>query len=151
MLWDYDPHPQMFAGISYTLSRSGRPAIFTRDPDANALEFTQVDWSPTQSFISYCNSTYIAIIMVYSMILWIFVWHLCSCINQVQILMKCDLVINDLHQLLTFSVEFLAFYKIQYLIFLIFRVNINFIIYCKNINNIIHIKTETKSMQSIIR
>ncbi|KAL6974564.1 hypothetical protein U1Q18_028749 [Sarracenia purpurea var. burkii] len=31
------------AGISYTLSRSGRPAIFTRDPDANALEFTQVD------------------------------------------------------------------------------------------------------------
>lgn len=31
------------AGIAYTLSRSGRPAIFTRDPDANALEFTQVD------------------------------------------------------------------------------------------------------------
>ncbi|KAK3016822.1 hypothetical protein RJ639_006361 [Escallonia herrerae] len=31
------------AGIPYTLSRSGRPAIFTRDPDANALEFTQVD------------------------------------------------------------------------------------------------------------
>ncbi|CAL9102049.1 unnamed protein product [Musa textilis] len=31
------------AGISYTLSRSGRPAIFTRDPDGNALEFTQVD------------------------------------------------------------------------------------------------------------
>jgi glyoxylase I family protein len=31
------------AGISYTLSRSGRPAIFTRDPDANALEFTQID------------------------------------------------------------------------------------------------------------
>ncbi|KAG8376179.1 hypothetical protein BUALT_Bualt09G0036300 [Buddleja alternifolia] len=30
-------------GIPYTLSRSGRPAIFTRDPDANALEFTQVD------------------------------------------------------------------------------------------------------------
>nr|TKR84753.1 uncharacterized protein D5086_0000254690 [Populus alba] len=29
--------------IPYTLSRSGRPAIFTRDPDANALEFTQVD------------------------------------------------------------------------------------------------------------
>ncbi|KAE8682909.1 Mitogen-activated protein kinase kinase 2 [Hibiscus syriacus] len=29
------------AGIPYTLSRSGRPAIFTRDPDANALEFTQ--------------------------------------------------------------------------------------------------------------
>ncbi|CAI9759067.1 unnamed protein product [Fraxinus pennsylvanica] len=29
-------------GIPYTLSRSGRPAIFTRDPDANALEFTQV-------------------------------------------------------------------------------------------------------------
>ncbi|KAK6248736.1 hypothetical protein QUC31_020301 [Theobroma cacao] len=31
------------AGIPYTLSRSGRPAIFTRDADANALEFTQVD------------------------------------------------------------------------------------------------------------
>ncbi|KAB1208309.1 hypothetical protein CJ030_MR7G023838 [Morella rubra] len=31
------------AGIPYTLSRYGRPAIFTRDPDANALEFTQVD------------------------------------------------------------------------------------------------------------
>ncbi|KAH7519235.1 glyoxylase I 4 [Ziziphus jujuba] len=31
------------AGISYTLSKSGRPAIFTRDPDGNALEFTQVD------------------------------------------------------------------------------------------------------------
>ncbi|KAM2313656.1 hypothetical protein ACFX1S_026791 [Malus domestica] len=30
------------AGITYTLSKSGRPAIFTRDPDANALEFTQV-------------------------------------------------------------------------------------------------------------
>lgn len=32
-----------YTGIPYTLSRSGRPAIFTRDPDANALEFTQVD------------------------------------------------------------------------------------------------------------
>ncbi|KAF3326892.1 hypothetical protein FCM35_KLT08522 [Carex littledalei] len=31
------------AGINYTLSRSGRPAIFARDPDGNALEFTQVD------------------------------------------------------------------------------------------------------------
>ncbi|KAI3910136.1 hypothetical protein MKW98_014521 [Papaver atlanticum] len=31
------------AGIPYTLSKSGRPAIFARDPDANALEFTQVD------------------------------------------------------------------------------------------------------------
>ncbi|XP_050215531.1 glyoxylase I 4 [Mercurialis annua] len=30
------------AGIPYTLSKSGRPAIFTRDPDANALEFTQI-------------------------------------------------------------------------------------------------------------
>ncbi|GJM94808.1 hypothetical protein PR202_ga11487 [Eleusine coracana subsp. coracana] len=30
------------AGISYTLSKSGRPAIFARDPDGNALEFTQV-------------------------------------------------------------------------------------------------------------
>jgi glyoxylase I family protein len=31
------------AGIPYTLSRSGRPAIFFRDPDANALEFAQFD------------------------------------------------------------------------------------------------------------
>ncbi|CAM8904170.1 unnamed protein product [Rhodiola kirilowii] len=31
------------SGHPYTLSRSGRPAIFTRDPDANALEFTQVE------------------------------------------------------------------------------------------------------------
>ncbi|XP_047332500.1 glyoxylase I 4 [Impatiens glandulifera] len=30
------------AGIPYTLSRSGRPALFTRDPDGNGLEFTQV-------------------------------------------------------------------------------------------------------------
>ncbi|XP_010536871.1 PREDICTED: uncharacterized protein LOC104811753 [Tarenaya hassleriana] len=30
------------AGIPYTMSRSGRPALFTRDPDSNALEFTQV-------------------------------------------------------------------------------------------------------------
>ncbi|KAK6941348.1 Glyoxalase/fosfomycin resistance/dioxygenase domain [Dillenia turbinata] len=31
------------AGVPYTLSKSGRPAIFTRDPDANALEFVQLD------------------------------------------------------------------------------------------------------------
>jgi len=31
------------AGIPYTLSHSGRPAIFFRDPDANALEFAQFD------------------------------------------------------------------------------------------------------------
>ncbi|GMQ06065.1 hypothetical protein CsSME_00050799 [Camellia sinensis var. sinensis] len=31
------------AGIPYTLSRSGRPAIFFRDPDANALEFAEFD------------------------------------------------------------------------------------------------------------
>ncbi|XP_058213610.1 glyoxylase I 4 isoform X2 [Rhododendron vialii] len=31
------------AGIPYTLSRSGRPAIFFRDPDTNALEFAQFD------------------------------------------------------------------------------------------------------------
>ncbi|KAI4377803.1 hypothetical protein MLD38_015378 [Melastoma candidum] len=31
------------AGLPYTLSKSGRPAIFTRDPDANALEFVQLD------------------------------------------------------------------------------------------------------------
>lgn len=29
------------AGIPYTLSKSGRPAIFFRDPDENALEFAQ--------------------------------------------------------------------------------------------------------------
>ena len=29
------------AGIAYTLSKSGRPALFCRDPDANALEFIQ--------------------------------------------------------------------------------------------------------------
>lgn len=28
------------AGISYTLSQSGRGALFCRDPDQNALEFT---------------------------------------------------------------------------------------------------------------
>ncbi|XP_020573947.1 uncharacterized protein LOC110020254 [Phalaenopsis equestris] len=30
-------------GIKYTFSKSGRPAIFTRDPDGNALEFTQIE------------------------------------------------------------------------------------------------------------
>jgi glyoxylase I family protein len=29
------------AGISYTLSRSGRAALFCRDPDGNALEFIE--------------------------------------------------------------------------------------------------------------
>jgi len=29
------------AGISFTCSRSGRKAIFTRDPDGNALEFIE--------------------------------------------------------------------------------------------------------------
>jgi glyoxylase I family protein len=29
------------AGIVYTLSRSGRKALFCRDPDGNALEFTE--------------------------------------------------------------------------------------------------------------
>ncbi len=31
------------AGIGYTLSRSGRNALFCRDPDGNALEFAQGD------------------------------------------------------------------------------------------------------------
>uniref|UniRef100_A0A0D6R8X4 VOC domain-containing protein n=1 Tax=Araucaria cunninghamii TaxID=56994 RepID=A0A0D6R8X4_ARACU len=31
------------AGVPYTLSRSGRPAIFARDPDSNALEFVQLE------------------------------------------------------------------------------------------------------------
>ena len=30
------------ANITYTLSKSGRRAIFCRDPDGNALEFTEV-------------------------------------------------------------------------------------------------------------
>ena len=30
------------AGISYTLSRSGRPALFCRDPDGNAIELIGV-------------------------------------------------------------------------------------------------------------
>lgn len=30
------------AGIPYTLSRSGRAALFCRDPDENALEFVEV-------------------------------------------------------------------------------------------------------------
>ncbi len=30
------------AGLTYTLSQSGRPALFTRDPDGNALELVQV-------------------------------------------------------------------------------------------------------------
>jgi len=29
------------AGITYTLSRSGRAALFVRDPDGNAIEFIQ--------------------------------------------------------------------------------------------------------------
>ena len=31
------------AGIGYTLSRSGRNALFCRDPDGNALEFVQAE------------------------------------------------------------------------------------------------------------
>jgi len=31
------------SGIAYTLSRSGRRALFCRDPDGNALEFIQPD------------------------------------------------------------------------------------------------------------
>ena len=34
------------AGISYTLSRSGRKALFCRDPDGNGLEFVQVEEKP---------------------------------------------------------------------------------------------------------
>jgi glyoxylase I family protein len=30
------------AGISYTLSRSGRRALFCRDPDGNAIELVEV-------------------------------------------------------------------------------------------------------------
>ena len=31
------------AGMSYTASKSGRAALFCRDPDANTLEFVEVD------------------------------------------------------------------------------------------------------------
>lgn len=31
------------AGITYTLSRSGRAALFCRDPDSNALELIETD------------------------------------------------------------------------------------------------------------
>jgi len=31
------------AGVSYTASTSGRAAMFCRDPDANTLEFVEVD------------------------------------------------------------------------------------------------------------
>ncbi len=31
------------AGVAYTLSRSGRRALFCRDPDGNALEFIEID------------------------------------------------------------------------------------------------------------
>jgi len=30
------------AGVPYTMSQSGRPAVFARDPDGNALEFSQL-------------------------------------------------------------------------------------------------------------
>jgi glyoxylase I family protein len=33
-------------GLSYTVSRSGRRALFVRDPDGNALEFIQLPASP---------------------------------------------------------------------------------------------------------
>ncbi len=32
------------AGVSYTRSRSGRAALFCRDPDGNALEFVELSW-----------------------------------------------------------------------------------------------------------
>ncbi|MCA1978109.1 MAG: VOC family protein [Thiobacillus sp.] len=31
------------AGIAYTSSQSGRPALFCRDPDGNTLEFVELD------------------------------------------------------------------------------------------------------------
>jgi len=31
------------AGVEYTLSRSGRRALFCRDPDGNALEFIEME------------------------------------------------------------------------------------------------------------
>lgn len=35
-------HALETAGIAYTLSKSGRRALFCRDPDGNALEFIEV-------------------------------------------------------------------------------------------------------------
>jgi len=34
------------AGVDYTLSRSGRKALFCRDPDDNTLEFIEADQGP---------------------------------------------------------------------------------------------------------
>jgi glyoxylase I family protein len=31
------------AGLPYTLSQSGRSALFVRDPDGNALELVEID------------------------------------------------------------------------------------------------------------
>ncbi|MGB5539875.1 MAG: VOC family protein [Gammaproteobacteria bacterium] len=33
------------AGIGFTLSRSGRRALFCRDPDGNAIELVEADWT----------------------------------------------------------------------------------------------------------
>ena len=35
------------AGVPYTMSRSGRRALFCRDPDANALEFVELSTKST--------------------------------------------------------------------------------------------------------
>jgi glyoxylase I family protein len=34
------------AGVDFTLSRSGRQALFCRDPDGNTLEFIETDPGP---------------------------------------------------------------------------------------------------------
>jgi glyoxylase I family protein len=31
------------AGVGYTMSKSGRPALFFRDPDANVMEAVEID------------------------------------------------------------------------------------------------------------
>ncbi len=38
------------AEVGYTLSRSGRPALFCRDPDGNAIELMAASLNPSTSF-----------------------------------------------------------------------------------------------------
>jgi glyoxylase I family protein len=35
------------AGVTYTMSQSGRAALFCRDPDDNTLEFVETSWAHT--------------------------------------------------------------------------------------------------------
>ncbi|KAL3566383.1 hypothetical protein D5086_031798 [Populus alba] len=55
-LYSSPSYPQVFP---YTLSRSGRPAIFTKDPDANALRIHSSGWLtyPVFNRVETCNIT----------------------------------------------------------------------------------------------